>query len=41
MKSKKKVESILETVAGIWIGSCVGGWLCEVIEGNDTLSVYE
>lgn len=39
MKSKKKVESILETVAGIWIGSCVGGWLCEVIEGNDTLAM--
>ena len=38
MKNKKKVESILETVAGIWIGSCVGGWLCEVIEGNDTLA---
>lgn len=39
MKNKKKVESILETVAGIWIGSCVGGWLCEVIEGNDTLAM--
>lgn len=39
MKSKKKVESITETIAGIWIGICVGGWLCEAIEGNDTLAM--
>lgn len=39
MKSKKKVESILETVAGLWIGTCIGGWLCEVIEGNNTLAM--
>ena len=39
MKKTRKVESILETIAGIWIGSCVGGWLCEVIEGNDTLAM--
>ena len=38
MKSKKKVESITETIAGLWIGTCIGGWLCEVIEGNDTLA---
>lgn len=39
MKSKKKVESITETIAGIWIGICVGGWLCEAIECNDTLAM--
>lgn len=39
MKSKKKVESITETIAGIWIGIWVGGWLCEAIEGNDTLAM--
>lgn len=39
MKNKKKMESILETIAGIWIGICVGGWLCEAIEGNDTLAM--
>lgn len=39
MKNKKKIESITEIVAGIWIGSCVGGWLCEVIEGNDILAM--
>lgn len=39
MKSKKKVESILETVAGLWIGTCIGGWLYEAIEGNDTLAM--
>lgn len=39
MKSKKKVESILETIAGIWIGTCVGGWLCCAVEGNDILAM--
>lgn len=39
MKSKKKVESITETIAGVWIGICVGGWLYEVIECNDTLAM--
>ena len=39
MKNKKKVESILETVAGLWIGTCIGGWLYEAIEGNDTLAM--
>lgn len=39
MKSKKKVESITETIAGIWIGICVSGWLYEVIECNDTLAM--
>lgn len=39
MKSKKKVESILETIAGIWIGTCVGGWLCCAVEGNDALAM--
>ena len=39
MKSKKKVDSITETIAGIWIGSCVGGWLCCAIECNDTLAM--
>lgn len=39
MKSKKKVESITETIAGLWIGICVSGWLYEVIECNDTLAM--
>lgn len=39
MKSKKKVESITETIAGLWIGTCIGGWLYEAIEGNDTLAM--
>lgn len=39
MKNKKKVESILETIAGNWIGICVGGWFCCAIEGNDTLAM--
>ena len=39
MKSKKKVEAILETIAGIWIGICVGGWLYEAIECNATLAM--
>lgn len=39
MKSKKKVESITETIAGIWIGICTAGWLCCAIECNDTLAM--
>ena len=39
MKSKKKVESITETIAGLWIGTCIGGWLYEAIECNDTLAM--
>ena len=39
MKSKKKVESITETIAGLWIGTCIGGWLCCAIECNDTLAM--
>ena len=39
MKSKKKEESITETIAGLWIGTCIGGWLYEAIECNDTLAM--
>lgn len=39
MKNKKKIESILETIAGIWIGTCTAGWLCCAIECNDTLAM--
>ena len=39
MKRKKQVESITETIAGLWIGICVRGWLYEVIECNDTLAM--
>lgn len=39
MKSKKKVESITETIAGLWIGTCIGGWLYEAIECNNTLAM--
>ena len=39
MKKTRKVESILETIAGIWIGICTAGWLCCAIECNDTLAM--
>lgn len=39
MKNKKKIESITETVAGLWIGTCTAGWLCCAVEGNDTLAM--
>lgn len=39
MKNKKKIESILEIIAGIWIGTCTAGWICCAIECNDTLAM--
>ena len=39
MKNKKKIESITETVAGLWIGTCTASWLCCAVEGNDTLAI--
>ena len=39
MKSKKKVESITETIAGLWIGTCIGGWLYEGKECNEKLVI--
>ena len=35
MRKKKKMD-ILETVLGLWTGICFCGWLCNVIECNDT-----
>lgn len=37
--SNKKKRDILETALGLWTGICFGGWLCEAIEGNDTLAM--